>query len=423
MNKVGSITRLSVIREGPSEVICPRRLLAPDRIIDLPTPPNMLLLALWWVVASTLSAALAATQALAAESTADEASILGGGIETLVVPALHDPISLAVAKSQTAEAPTNTTLASPPIPDAHELATEVVEADDNIIAQAAQAFAESELVFVRGLSNAAFLPVALLGSDYYDDAMVSEEGATPDVAGKHYQVNTASQYAGVPFLLNKRSMVVLGEYLAYSDFTVENGEDFSTTSAGIAAGYLYQLTNDWQLMGGILPVHHRSSLGERRKDYWQVMGGALARYTRNDRLWWLFGVVFDDSEFGTTWLPYIGASLIINQAWSVSAILPWPQVIYAPSKDWFVSAGASYSGSSWAVHSSTGAVGLNLSGFDFGVGGARRLSGALWMEAKAGMGGLRGLSINDGDIAGPAIDVSSSPFISISLTLRPSFSD
>mgnify|MGYP001215798805 FL=1 len=423
MNKVGSIPRLSLIREGPSEVICPRRLLVPDRIIELPKPSTLLLLALWWIIASTLSVALAATQALAAVTTADEASLPEGGIETLDAPALHDPVSPAVAERQTAEAPTNTTLASPPIPDAHELTTEVVEADDNIIARAAQAFAESELVFVRGLSNAAFLPVALLGSDYYDDAMVSEEGATPDVAGKHYQVNTASQYAGVPFLLNKRSMVVLGEYLAYSDFTVENGEDFSTTSAGIAAGYLYQLTNDWQLMGGILPVHHRSSLGERRKDYWQVMGGALARYTRNDRLWWLFGVVFDDSEFGTTWLPYIGASLIINQAWSVSAILPWPQVIYAPSKDWFVSAGASYSGSSWAVNSNTGAVGLNLSGFDFGVGGARRLSGALWMEAKAGMGGLRGLSINDGDIAGPAIDVSSSPFISISLTLRPSFSD
>ena len=423
MNKVGSITRLSLIREGPSEVICPRRLLAPDRIIELPKPPTLLLPALWWIVASTLSAALAATQALAAESIADEASLPEGGIETLVLPLFTIRVSLAVAERQTTEASTNITLASPPIPDAHELTTEVVEADDNIIAQAAQAFAESELVFVRGLSNAAFLPVALLGSDYYDDAMVSEEGATPDVAGKRYQVNTASQYAGVPFLLNKRSMVVLGEYLAYSDFTVENGEDFSTTSAGIAAGYLYQLTNDWQLMGGILPVHHRSSLGERRKDYWQVMGGALARYTRNDRLWWLLGVVFDDSDFGTTWLPYIGASLIINQAWSVSAILPWPQVIYAPSKDWFVSAGASYSGSSWAVNSSTGAVGLNLSGFDFGVGGARRLSGALWMEATAGMGGLRGLSINDGDIAGPAIDVSSSPFISISLTLRPSFSD
>ena len=160
----------------------------------------------------------------------------------------------------------------------------------------------------------------------------------------------------------------------------------------------------------------------KKEVVWGV-GGALTRYTRNDRLWWLFGVVFDDSEFGTTWLPYIGASLIINQAWSVSALLPWPKVIYAPSKDWFVSAGASYSGSSWAVNSNTGAVGLNLSGFDFGVGGARRLKGALWIEGKAGVGGLRGLSINDGDISGPAIDVSSSPFISISLTLRPSFAD
>ena len=79
MNKVGSITRLSVIREGPSEVICPRRLLAPDRTIVLPKPPNMLLPALWWIVASTLSVALAATQALAAESTADEASLPRAG--------------------------------------------------------------------------------------------------------------------------------------------------------------------------------------------------------------------------------------------------------------------------------------------------------------------------------------------------------
>lgn len=419
MNKVVSITRLSVIREGPSEVICPRRLFVPDRNIVLSMLPTSLLPALWWVAVSTV----AATQALAAERTADGVLLSKGAVETVVTPAPHDPVSPEAAESQTTEASLSTTLASPPVPDTQELTTEVVEADDSSIAETAQAFAESELVFMRGLSNVPFLPVALLGSDYYDDAMVSEEGATPDVAGKHYQATTTSQYAGMPFLLNKRSMVVLGEYLSYSDFSVENGEDFSTTSAAIAAGYLYQLTNDWQLMGGILPVHHRSSLGERRKDYWQVMGGALTRYTRNDRLWWLFGVVFDDSEFGTTWLPYIGASLILNQAWSVSALLPWPQVIYAPSKDWFVSAGASYSGSSWAVNSSTGAVGLNLSGFDFGVGGARRLKGALWIEGKAGVGGLRGLSINDGDVIGPAIDVSSSPFISISLTLRPSFAD
>jgi hypothetical protein len=71
---------------------------------------------------------------------------------------------------------------------------------------------------------------------------------------------------------------------------VDNGEDFSVTSASLAAGYLYQVNPDWQMIGALVPFYNHSSLGERGKDYWQVMGGAVARYTRNDRLWWLFGV-------------------------------------------------------------------------------------------------------------------------------------
>jgi hypothetical protein len=197
------------------------------RIIVLPTLPTSLLSALWWVAVSTV----AATQTLAAERTADGVLLSEGAEETVVTPAPQDPVSPLAAKSQASEASLSTALASPPVPDTQELTTEVVEADDSSIAETAQAFAESELVFVRGLSNAPFLPVALLGSDYYDDAMVSEEGATPDVAGKHYQVSTASQYAGVPFLLNKRSMVVLGEYLSYADFTVSKTERTSQPPA------------------------------------------------------------------------------------------------------------------------------------------------------------------------------------------------
>ena len=303
------------------------------------------------------------------------------------------------------------------------LTSEAVPPEESLIERSARAFNESDLVFVRGLSNAPFLPVAFLGNTHYGDAMVSEEGATPETAGTRYNVNSTSQYAGVPFLLNKRSMVVLGEYVSYSNFSVDNGEDFSVASASLGAGYLYQVNDDWQMIGALVPFYHHSSIGERGKDYWQVMGGAVARYTRNERLWWLFGVGFNDSDFGTTWVPYVGASLILNERWSVSALLPWPQVIYAPSKDWFVSLGAAYSGNSWAVNSTTGAVGLNLSGFDFGFGAAMRLKGPLWLEGTAGVGGLRSLTINDGNVSGPSIDVSSSPFINISLTFRPSFAD
>jgi hypothetical protein len=52
-----------------------------------------------------------------------------------------------------------------------------------------------------------------------------------------------------------------------------------------------------------------------------------------------------------------------------------------------------------------------------------RLKGPLWLEGTVGVGGLRALTINDGDVSGPSIDVSSSPFINISLTFRPSFAD
>jgi len=303
------------------------------------------------------------------------------------------------------------------------LTSEVVPPEEGFIERAARAFTESDLVFARSFSNAPFLPVAFLGSSHYGDAMVSEEGATPETAGTRYQATGTSQYAGVPFLLSKRSMAVLGEYVSYADFSVDNGEDFTVTSASIAAGYLYQVDPDWQVIAALVPFYNHSSLGERGKDYWQVMGGAVARYTRNDRLWWLFGVVFDDSDFGTSVLPYVGASLTLTERWSVSAILPWPQLMYAPSKDWFLSLGASYSGNSWAVNNTTGAVGLNLSGFDFGFGGAMRLKGPLWLEGSVGVGGLRALTITDGDVSGPSIDVSSSPFFKLSLTFRPSFAD
>ena len=202
------------------------------------------------------------------------------------------------------------------------LSSESVAPEEGFVERAARAFTESDLVFARGFSNAPFLPVAFLGNTHYGDATVSEEGATPETAGTRYRVNSTSQYGGIPFLLSKRSMAVLGEYVSYSNFTVDNGEDFSVASASLAAGYLYQVNPDWQVIGALVPFYNHSSLGERGKDYWQVIGGAVARYTRNERLWWLFGVVFDDSDFGTSVLPYVGASLILNERWSVSAIFP-----------------------------------------------------------------------------------------------------
>ena len=154
-----------------------------------------------------------------------------------------------------------------------------------------------------------------------------------------------------------------------------------------------------------------------------MMGGAVGRYTRNDPL-----VAVWRGCLMTPNLAPRGSPMWARHLPSPSAgawtILPWPQIMYAPSQDWFVSLGASYSGNSWAVNNATGAVGFELgNGFDFGFGGGMRIKGPLRLEATAGVGGLRALTITDGDVSGPSIDVSSSPFVNLSLTFRPSFAD
>ena len=75
----------------------------------------------------------------------------------------------------------------------------------------------------------------------------------------------------------------------------------------------------------------------------------------------------------------------------------------------------------------TGKLSLNLSGFDFdfdfGFGGGMCLKAPLLLEGAVGAGGLRALTIDDGEVSGLGIDVSSSPFVNISLTFRPAFKD
>ncbi len=50
------------------------------------------------------------------------------------------------------------------------------------------------------------------------------------------EITGNTHYGGIPILLNKRIMTVLDEYVSYSNFTAENGEDFSVASASLSRG-------------------------------------------------------------------------------------------------------------------------------------------------------------------------------------------
>ena len=151
------------------------------------------------------------------------------------------------------------------------------------------------------------------------------------------------------------------------------------------------------------------------------LGGVFARYTHNERVWWAFGVFGDYNTQESYALPYAGASWVINERWTLSAVMPWPAVHYAPTKDWLFSLGASPSGAAWVRQEDKGDIAVSLSAWNFGVSAERRLGRNLWLSARTGVAGLRGLrySNRENDIEEPDISVDAGAFFSLSLNVRP----
>ncbi len=152
---------------------------------------------------------------------------------------------------------------------------------------------------------------------------------------------------------------------------------------------------------------------------WQYLGGAFSRYVQDETLWWAFGFYFDVGSGDDTYIPYIGASWSINERWTLSAVMPWPAIIYSPSPDWMLRLGAAPSGASWSLELEGKNVGVNLDAWDFGLTGEYRFAGNFWLGAEAGVGGLRGLRLDDGNLEEPDVEFSSNAYLRFSVKFRP----
>ena len=296
------------------------------------------------------------------------------------------------------------------------------------VAKKSSEFSESDIMFTRAPSNMPFLPLMYLGGSHYGEAAVL--GPDDGAPQKRYTQSSSSFAAGLPMLLNKTDAVLLGVYASRAELRLDNAADdpvdvdadrINVNSLALGGGYFSQINDSWQALGFMMPLYHDSDLpGD--SSYWQTWSGLFGRYTRSEDLWWAFGVFADSSPFESYVLPYVGFSWVINPEWSVSGIMPWPAITWAPSKDYFWSLGVSYSGTGWAINQETGSVGMSINSFDFGLGFEHRLFGTLWGSISAGVGGLRALQINGGNqVEEPEFDVTSSSFIRLNFTVRPGY--
>lgn len=282
-------------------------------------------------------------------------------------------------------------------------------------------FANSEIRFQRGTaSNVPFVPLAYADVGFYNDTEIEIDND----GRASFDQWTISQAAALPILLGPRDALVVGEWVSWSSFETASDafDTFEVWTVGIPVGWLHQIDPAWQAAAFVMPLGSKSSL-EDASWGWQTLGGGFGRFTQSDHLWWAFGFFFDVGPGEDTYLPYLGASWDLTEKWTLSAIMPWPAVLYAPTPDTLFRFGASPSGTSWALRPASGRVSFELDSWDLGLTAERRVHGSLWVALKAGVGGLRAFQVTDGEWEGPEIDLGAGPFISIGINYRPALLD
>ncbi|KAA9132753.1 hypothetical protein F3N42_05945 [Marinihelvus fidelis] len=286
----------------------------------------------------------------------------------------------------------------------------------NLIETWIASFADSEIEFQRGTTDVPFLPLAYIDAQHYDDTELRfESGETRSVSQ-----STLSQALMAPFLVTPRDAVLVGEWVSHARFEPEASPAFDVTSVAVPVGWLRQVNTDWQVAAFVMPLGHHSDLPAGGWTL-ETMGGVFTRKVESERFWWTAGAFFDVGEGDDLYLPYFGASWTLNQHWTVSAILPWPALLWSPNRDTLFRLGASPSGTSWRLSDNGRDVSMDLSTFDVGLSVGKRLFGNIWGKLEGGVGGYRGLSLSGGDWEGIETPSEQSAYLRVGIEFRPSF--
>lgn len=287
----------------------------------------------------------------------------------------------------------------------------------DLISDMATQFADSEIQFQRADSNIPFLPLAYAEYKNYDDTKLTLENDESIIIDQ----TTYAQGGVLPILASPEDVLFVGEWINKSHISSNSPgfESFDVTQAAIPLGWLHQESPDTQIGGFIAPLGYKADLDGSGWS-WQTLGGAFSRHTYSDDIWWAFGAYFDVGGIDDTYLPYLGVFWQVNEKLSVSAIMPWPAILYAPTKNTLFRFGAAPTGSSWKVNRDTTEINQELSGWDFGISAEHRAFKSLWFKVETGFGGLRALRVETNKVKAPDFKVDASSYIKIGINLRPS---
>jgi hypothetical protein len=285
------------------------------------------------------------------------------------------------------------------------------------LAEVLAAIQESEFRFARTKSNVPFPPLAWVQTRHSsptDFASTAGGTAPGSFIGKEF-----SQGLLAPIKWGKQDLVFLGENILVDQLDVESGPytDQSIVTLTPMAAWLHQANADNMVGSFVAPLFSRD-IGHNNVWGTQVWAGVVAMHWRNDRLQWLYGGVYEYS-FGQNHIyPYLGLLWAPNPQWALALVFPWPTLSYVPRDRWMLSLAVSPGGSSWVAGTNEPEAVYSVGSWNLMANIGWRMHGKFWLQAGAGMAGLRSLKINVGG-EDKAIEAHSTPAYTIAVQFRP----
>ena len=287
------------------------------------------------------------------------------------------------------------------------------KAEATSIDQISRQFLASDFVFSRTRSDVPFVPLAWIDVGSYRDTEVHD---------RSFRQTSLSEATLLPVLLGPRDALLVGQWGTWSRLeSRDTSRHTEVMNLSIPLGWARQASPDWQLAAFVAPSANHSG-GEW---YWDYMGGVFARYLGTPRLAWLFGFYAEITPPEELYVPYVGVTWTIDRHWTLSAVLPWPAVLYSPTPDWLLRLGLAPSSASWIADAPvTGAppqrLRADLTSWDFGLRIEKRTWNSLWLGGEAGLSGLRGFSFSGGKWQAPEDNRGTDPYFLLTVTFRPS---
>jgi hypothetical protein len=273
----------------------------------------------------------------------------------------------------------------------------------------------SDFIYDRDITNLPFIPIGYLMATHQSELELEQCPLAQQECKFQYQ--SISQGAGFPVWVGQKQMLIVAETLDVDVFETNN-DSTTINTGGLLAAWISQHSPKWQ--SGAFVYHYQNLDSDTRSDNTKgTIGGAVARYRHSARVHTYWGAVQISGGDESSIYPYAGFDWYINTKWGITAVLPWPTINYAPNSNQLFKIGALVTNTTWSVKQDNDFYTQDFSQMSLGVSLEQKISDLLWGGLELGYSGLGKLKIETDADSEMTTDISSRPYIKLSLNVRP----